>query len=815
MISPLPLFRLCLLCLAASLSLSALQAQVSVVPQAAKGPTVREVSVQFKGVASLDAARVKAQMATREGAPFSDENVERDIRALYATGAIDNVDIQAQPVGDGVRVVVTLIGRGGIGEIAFEGNQVIKSDTLRDELKVKVGDPVDDVALSAGQQKIRELYERKGYSEVAVTYEVSPSTKEGFSRVAYRIDEGLRGFIGEIRFEGNNALAARRLKAVIKSREKTFYRLWGKAGKLDSQMLLDDIKAIEELYQDNGYAYVQASYRREQMNGKYAALVFEIREGSPYSIASVDLRGITIFRKEELTPAILSEAGQPYSGSDVRGDAKMVRDYYGSRGYADANVETILTDAGPGRLHLAFEVTEGRKSSIRKVNISGNVKTKDEVIRRELSFAPGEELNTVKLEAAQTTLDNMNYFEGKNDANPLTIRPVDTETEGLKDVEINVTEKPTGSVNFGAGFSSVDSLVGFVDVTQTNFDISDWGDFRGAGQRFNLNLRYGLRTSSFNTSWTEPWFMGQKLALTVSLFYQNLFYLSNVFDQTNAGASIGLRKPLGEHDYIEATYSLQQTEIKVDQNSNPDKAAPQVLLDEDGKYVNSKLEVNYVHDTRDSVFITRKGHKFEAGLMGTGLGGDVKVMGANLGGQQHFSLPGDTVLSFEGMARVVNGWGDVDKGRQDVPIFERLFLGGAYNVRGFQYREAGPKTSTGKPKGEAIGGNVSLFGSVEYGFPIMEKVRGALFWDTGMIDSDVSVPKKGKVANKDTPPKTNGTGGPLVGNGAIYSNIGVGVRLFLPIGPIRVDVGLPVVTPGDDTFVGSSPQVQFNMGYRF
>jgi outer membrane protein insertion porin family len=459
-------------------------------------------------------------------------------------------------------------------------------------------------------------------------------------------------------------------------------------------------------------------------------------------------------------------------------------------------VDTQLTDAGPGKLNVVYAVTEGTKSFIRKVNISGNMKTKDEVIRRELPFAPGDPLNTVQLETAQTTLENMNYFEGKGEANPLTIRPVATEVDGFKDVEVNVAEKPTGSVNFGAGFSSVDSLVGFVDVTQTNFDISDWGDFRGAGQRFNMNLRYGIRTSSFNTSWTEPWFLGQKLALTVSLFYQNLFYLSNRYDQINAGASVGLRKPIGQHAYLEGTYTLQQTTIDVDQG--PSDNATQLIRDEDGDYLVSKLELNFVHDTRDSVFITRKGHKFEAGLLAAGLGGDVEVFGGNIGGQQFFNLPGDTILSFEGMARWVEGWGD-----SDVPIFERQFLGGAYNLRGFDYRDAGPKDSVGEP----IGGNMSLFGSIEYSFPIVEKVRGAVFWDVGMVQSDLTAAtgSTGGVRN----------GGPIIGDGEIYSNVGIGVRMFLPVGPIRLDLGLPIMKPSDDEFAGDSPRFQFNMGYRF
>lgn len=778
---------------------SLVNAQVSLDSPASTGKRiVRDVQVIFKGAATLDANRVKAQMATRIGEPYTDESVERDIRTLYATGSVENVDIQAVNIDGGVRVVVTLSGRGGIGEINFLGNGAFDNDKLRKEIEVKVGDPVDDAKLTAAQQKIRELYEKKGFSDVLVTYDVAPSSKDGFSSVLFKIEEGSRGLIGDIRFEGNNAISSRTLKGKIKSKEKTFYRLWGKAGKLDNQSVIDDVKTIEQAFQDEGYVYVKVGYRREPIDEKSTSLIFEINEGGKYDVASVDLQGVTVFTKDELTPAIRTESGFAYSGSDVRGDEKMILDYYGSRGYADARVDTQLTDAGPGKLNVVYAVTEGAKSFIRKVNISGNVKTKDEVIRRELPFSPGDPLNTVQLETAQSTLENMNYFEGKGDANPLTIRPVSTEVDGFKDVEVNVAEKPTGSVNFGAGFSSVDSLVGFVDVTQTNFDISDWGDFRGAGQRFNMNIRYGIQTSSFNTSWTEPWFLGQKLALTVSLFYQNLFYLSNRYDQINAGASIGLRKPIGQHAYLEGTYTLQQTTIDVDQG--PSDNTTQLIRDEDGDYLISKLEVNFVHDTRDSVFITRKGHKFEAGIMGAGLGGDVEAFGANIGGQQFFHLPGDTILSFEGMARFVDGSGGKD---DRLPIFERQFLGGAYNLRGFDYRDAGPKDSTGEP----IGGNVSLFGSVEYSFPIIEKVRGAVFWDVGMVQSDLTAAagSTGGIRN----------GGPIIGDGEIYSNVGIGVRMFLPVGPIRLDLGLPIMKPSDDEFAGDSPRFQFNMGYRF
>lgn len=782
--------------LAAILTLGAAassQAQVSLETPAATGRRiVQAVDVEFQGPAAMDPDRVRAQMSTRVGEPYTDEAVERDLRNLYQTGAVENVDIRAVNAPGGVRVVVTIYGRGGIGEISFLGNAAFDNDKLRKEIEVKVGDPVDDVKLVTAQQKILELYTKKGFSDALVTYETQPSSKPGFTSVLFKIEEGGKGHIGEIRFEGNTAITDRKLRAGLTSKEKTFWRVWGKAGRLDNQAVLEDVRKIEKAYQDQGYVYVKVGYRREVVSSDRVALVFEITEGGQYQVADVALEGVTIFSKDDLSPAILTTPGETYSGSDVRGDEKMIQDYYGSRGYADARVETRLADAGPGSLKVTFSVYEGSKSYIRKINISGNTKTQDPVIRRELPLTPGDELNTVLLETSQQRLQNLNYFEGPGEPNPLTVRPVGTEVPGFKDIEVNVTEKPTGTINFGAGFSSIDSIVGFIDVTQTNFDISDWGDFRGAGQRFNMNIRFGPQRQDFSLNFTEPWFMGQKLALTTELFYRNMFFLSNRFDQTNAGASAGLRKPVGDHAYFEGIYTLQSIEIDV----NSDRRVTRVLRDEDGSFTQSKLDFGFVHDTRDSIFITRKGHKFETGLMASGLGGDAEVWGAHIGGVQFFNIPGDGIISVEGMLRHVDAWGS-----GGVPIYERLFLGGANNVRGFDFREAGPKDVTGEP----IGGSTSLFASVEYTFPIIEKVRGALFYDLAYISTDVQARNGANAAGVRR-------GGPIVGDGEIYSNVGIGVRLFLPIGPIRLDLGIPVQS---DEFSGTSPTFQFNMGYRF
>lgn len=751
-----------------------LRAQATIPSAPASQRIVKDVQVVFKGAVKLDENRIRSQMSTRVGQPFSTDNVERDIRALYGTGVVENLDIRPVDVPGGVRVIVEIIGRGGIGELGFLGNTTFDNDRLRKEIEVKVGDPVDDAKLTSAQQKISELYEKKGYSDVVVTYEITPSATEGFSTVVFRVDEGARGIINDIRFEGNTAISDRKLRQKLKSREHHFWNLWGKAGKLNSQAMQEDIKIVEQAFQDEGYVYAKVlEVRREPVSAKKIDLIFVVTEGAKYDVSAVSIAGNTIFTQEALTPGIQTEANFPYVGSYVRADEKMIQDYYGSRGYADARVNTSILESTPGHVAVVYNIVEGSKSYINKVNISGNSITEDKVIRRELPFAPGEELNTVKIAAGKSRLENMNYFAS------VDMRNTPSMNEGFKDVDINVVEQPTGSVNFGAGFSSIDSLTAFITVTQTNFDITDWKDFRGGGQRFNANLRVGNLRRDISVSWTEPWLFGRELALTVEAFYRNLSYLSTRYDQTNVGVAAGLRKRTGEHSYIEGTLTVQQVNIE-----NIDATASPLIRAEAGNYMQSKIEVNWVHDTRDNVFLTRRGHKFEVGGLVSAM--DVEAYGINFGGQQYFSLWGDTILSFEGMFRTVDAWGG---GR--VPIFERLFLGGANNLRGFDYREAGPKDNVGEP----LGGYTSIYGTAEYtvpvnilGAPADKAPRVAFFGDIGTV----------------------GAGAMDVG-GDIYSDVGIGLRLFLPIGPIRVDYAVPV---SKDQFSGSG-RFQFNMGYKF
>ncbi len=514
-------------------------------------------------------------------------------------------------------------------------------------------------------------------------------------------------------------------------------------------------------------------------------LTFVIDEGKRYTVSDVALEGNKIYTLQELTPALKTRRGHPYSATFISDDEKNIADYYGLRGYADAKVEGSVIPTGNDTVKIVYHITEGELIHIARVNISGNNHTKDAVIRREVAVAPGDEFNTVRVDATRNRLKQMGYFS------QVDIRSNATGTPGYKDLDISVTEQSTGTLQLGAGFSSIDSLTGFINYTETNFDVTNWhGGFKGGGQRFFIGVQYGIDRRDAEISLTDPWFLGHHISVGGDLFYHDLFYLSDVYDERQYGFSIPVRKPIGEHSYAEIRYTIQDMEV----DDISATASPQIQA-EKGTFLESKLELTLAQDTRDSLFLTRTGHKIEVGggMVGDWLGGDVDVYTLHANGSQYFNLPGDLILSFEGSVQNVHNWGSGNDGTSpSPPIFERLFLGGANNLRGFKYRDVGPKDANGEP----LGGDTSAYGTVELNFPIFgehdePKLRGAIFYDVGKV-----------------------TGGPTPQDGGgLNSDFGVGLRIYLIPGvPIRVDVGFPLL---HDNSNDHTAEFNFNLGYKF
>jgi outer membrane protein insertion porin family len=768
--------------------------------QTAPGPIVKDIAVENVGAPSVSKERVLANLATKVGQPYSERAAEQDIRALYATGGVSNVRIFAEPLGDGVKVTVLLQGRPVIEEILIEGADQIPMNRVRREIGTKVGDVVSEERIEDDRQKIIKLYEEKNYSEIDVQYKIQEAPGNNRSKVIYSINEGPKLVVKRITFVGNESILARDLKKVMKTKPEDILSFFTKSGRLVPSQVEEDRAAIKTLYQNRGFADVEVSDVQTlpvQRNG--VEMTVTIVEGMQYRLNTVKVEGVNVTSQDEVLSHMKMLGGQLFTPKGMGDDLKALRDFYGSRGYVDMVAAPEVLPAGPGAVDVTYRIDEGVQSYVNLVNIQGNTRTQDRVLRRELAVKPGDVFDTTLVDVSKKRLENLNYFSRVDTA------PADTIVPGRKDLNVIVEEKRTGSFNFGVGFSTIDSLLGFAELQQTNFDLFNWPNFTGGGQRFRIRGQYGLQRSDFIVALTEPWFLGQKLSVGVEGYYRNANFLSAVYNQANLGVAFQARKQLWRALSARLEYRVEQIRIyNVNMSNSPDNAnvlsgsssnvvAAPVIQDSEGTYSKSAFTGSLTWDTRDSLFLTRKGELVElTGFIAGGpLGGDVQDYGLSLEATKYFSLPFDLIFLVKGQLAVVNGWGgntaSVDGGYgSGVPIFDRLYLGGANNMRGFNFREVGPVDLQANP----IGGDSLAYLTFELTFPIVSRVRGAVFSDVGFVNvhpNDFSTTN----ANAD---------------------IGIGLRLDLPIGPIRVDYGIPVVY---DSWNGPPGKFNFNIGYQF
>src|SRR6266480_4137305 len=744
-------------------------------PQAAPGPPIiRSIDVQYTGAETVGKARILAQMRTKVGQPYSNQVVEEDIAALYKTGAIQNVRIFAQPEGDGVKVIVAVQTRAILREIEISGAERIKPGRLRKEIKLKLKQAVDEKQLEEARQKIIEVYQGRGFTDVSVQFRVDPiDEKRGTARVVFTVNEGVKGAVRAIHFEGNAHFSEKVLRKQMKTRGRTPIYFLDKSGRLDEVQLEQDLDKVREFYQDHGYIDVEVkSVRRERTEKGPMVITVVISEGPQYHVRKLTVSGYEVAREDKIRALLKMKEASVYSPKQLRDDAKAVADAYGSGGYVDLVVLPQGEPAGPAQIDVHYKIEEGDRSFVNRINIEGNTRTKDKVIRREVLVAPGDVFNTVRVDITKKRLENLGYFA------KVETYPEETDIPGRKDLTILVQEKRTGSLSFGGGFSTVDKLVGFAELSQGNFDLFNWPSFTGGGQKFRLRIQYGTQRKDFVLTLTEPYFLDRRLVLSGSAFYNEANYLSSQYDQRNYGFTFELRKPLTAYMYGTLGYTLQDIDI-----FNVDPSSSEFIQSQAGSTVESKLFGSIVYDSRDNPLLSRRGHRitFSPAMTGGFLGGDTQIYGLDLEGSQYFHLPWDTILLINGEVATVSQWGN----NNEVPIYERLFLGGSNNLRGFPFREIGPKDENGEP----TGGQSMARATIEWTFPIIEKARGAVFYDTGFVNSDAW----------------------SFGFNHMASDIGIGLRLDLPIGPLRLDYGYPVMRDG----YNGGGHFNFNVGYQF
>lgn len=775
---------------AALTSLAVLSAVGTLHAQDFEGKTISQVEIRYNGTKTVDEARLRNLMTSKAGGTYRSEALDTDIRSLYESGLVDNVRLFAEETGGGVNLIAEVTTRPTLDGVGFVGNSIFSDQKLAKESKLTAGGTLSDEQILEARRNIEKYYQGYGYPDVTVTHRIQAGANAGHSDLIFVIDEGMKNEVRKIRFEGNHVFTDPELRKEMKVKEKGWFSWLTKSGRFESEQLDKDLDAILDYYRSKGYLRASSpGIRREPVKDGRVDLVIPINEGEKYTVAGVSFGSMTVFKSEDLYPSMTLNGNDAYSSKKMRADITTIRSFYGSRGYADAQVSPDITDAGPNRVNIKYRVTEGKRFRVGRVNISGNTKTQDKVIRREITLKPGDQFNSVELETTKARLENLQYFSDVQ----ATGSPAGS---GYRDVDVLVEEKATGSVGVGLGFSSIDSIVGFLTLEQANFDLFNPWNFTGGGQRFAMNLRLGTERSEFSLSLTEPWFLDRQLALGGEIFYRQSSYFSDYYDQTNAGASVFLRKPLGRKGSIKAEYRLENVKIdsEVDEddytnrNFPGDNGSNSELSEEKigGDFLRSAVALNYVYNSLDSTMLPRSGHKVDVGLTLAGLGGDVDTFTFSAQGAKYWNLKWDSILSVNGELAFVDSInGD------DVPIFERMFLGGGRTLRGFEFRDVGPRDSD--YTNDVYGGRSLAYLTVEYTVPIIETVRAAVFSDTGFVNS----------GSWDLSPDD------------IYSDVGIGIRLKLPISPLplALDYAIPVSSPDDEADKGGQFNFSLSTGF--
>ena len=744
-------------------------------------PQIGSIAVKFVGIANVSEQVVRANMALRDGVPLDESLIDRDIRSLYRTGLFEFIEVKREELpGNVVNLVVEVTPKFRVLDVRFEGNKAYKERRLRKEVKTIANGSLDERQVKDDSEKLYEFYQKNGYNQAQVSYTIDRNRNTGFGTVTFKIREGAKVRISDIKFIGNDHVKARKLRKEMEtSKWHPFSWLTG-GGRFKDDEFDEDLDKLRDYYREQGFLDVEIA--EDKITFDYPSpsrLVITIRvdEGRQYRIGDISFSGNTIFQENLLRLIPRQRKGMVFVPSKLDKDVENLEDFHGRGGYLDTRVRLVRKpNLQTGDIDLEYQINESEKFQVESINIEGNTKTKSIVILRELVLGPGDVFDSVRMKISKVRLENTRFFEDVN------VTPESTNIPGRRNLRVAVKEARTGNLTFGAGFSSLERAVLFAEVTQSNFDLFNRKSFfQGDGQKFRLRLQLGSQSSQVVLAFEEPWLFERELAFGFQLARTSSDYNSAFYEEIRTFGQLYLRKRL--FGLIEGTGTYSYEIVDID---NVDPSAPQYIRDAAGQRTISKLGLTLLRDTRDKIINTTRGNRMEliTEFAGGPLGGDENYYKVEFRGSQFYPVFEfqEQVLALIARAGVVQEFGDSN----DVYIFDKFFLGGPQTLRGFEYREVGPKDRFGNP----LGAKTYAFFSAEYSFDVVKPIRFAVFYDGGFANSD---------AYDFAPYDYN-------------DNFGFGLRLFVAGAPLSLDFGIPLT---GDRFNKKGSQFNFSFGTRF
>lgn len=717
-------------------------------------------AVEVKGLKRIEEGAIKARITQKTGEPLSSEKTAEDIKNIYKMGYFDDVKVEMETFEGGIKLIYIVKEKPTIIRVEFQGNKELSDDKLREKITLSPGSIADITLIQDNASRIKSFYEEEGYWSATVVPVVNKVTEHEIT-LTYQIQEGEKVRIKKINILGNKAISSGKIKGVMKTSEWAIYSFLTSSGYYKKETMNKDIEAIKDLYFNRGYIKAVIADPEIKLTADKKGMIIEIQifEGDQYRVSGIEIAGNKSFSEADIRKKVSLKTGDYFSRETLKKDITALTELYTQNGYAMANVfPDIIPDEKNKEVKVIYKIEEGEIFRIGRIEISGNIKTRDKVIRREMRLDEGDKFNSALLKRSYERINNLNFFES------VELSPKPRYEERLLDIDIKVKERPTGFLSVGGGYSSVDKLIGVVDITQ--------GNLFGKGQYLKLKGELGGKSSFYELSFRDPWFMEKPISFSTDIYKTTREYVD--YKRRATGFGVGFGKSLDEYWGASISYNLEKVTIY-----DVAEGASDFIKDQIGTRITSSITPSIVRDSRDNFIDPSRGSRNSLYVTFAGIGGTNAFIKGVADSAWFFPI-GTTTVSLRGRFGYATGLFG-----KELPLYERFYVGGIYTVRGLGFGEAGPRDE----KGSVIGGTKELIFNLEYIFPILSELRlkGVVFVDAGnSYDKDEPI-------------------------GTLRYTSGLGIRWISPIGPIRIEWGYNLTKkPGE----GSS-KLEFTFGTFF
>ena len=698
------------------------------------------VDVVIKGNNRIEEDAIRRVLKIKTGDVLNSQAVSDEIKSVYKMGYFDDIRVEAQTVPQGKTVIIVVTEKPTVRGIAIDGNTwVYDDDEIKEEITLRKGSILNINTIQNDMRRIEELYKEKNFHNVKVSFKVYPK-KDNQADIEYVIDEGDKIQIKKIEFVGNNAYSSRKLKGLMSTAEKGLLSFITSSGDLNQEQLSQDAARLTAFYHNNGY--VQARVGEPEVTFEEDGIVVTVRlkEGPRFKVGAVTMAGDLIIPEEQLLERVKISEEEYYNRETLRLDVIELGDIYSDEGYAYADISPSI-DEDPDQLvaNITFDINKGQQVYFEEIVISGNTKTRDKVIRRQLQVYEQELYSGRRLKRSVRNLYRLDFFED------IKVNTVKGSGDDKMRLRLDVVEKRTGAFSFGAGYGNVENLFLTASISEKNLF--------GRGQILALKGQLGTKTQRYTLSFTEPWFLDIPLSAGADIY--NWSYDFATYDKDSIGGKLRLGYPLIDYTRGTIIYNYDIADIH-----NVEDDASNTIKRDQGENIKSSITTIIRRDSRDQLFHPTTGSMNSISYEFAGLGGNVgfnKIIGET---GWYFPLLWQTVGVLHGKA----GYAKELEGKT-LPDYEKFYMVGIDALRGFERDDLSPRDEDGNE----IGGNKFVQFNAEIRFPLVPQAGafGVVFFDTGDIYS-----------NEEDIDLAN-----------LRESAGIGIRWLSPMGPVRLEYG--------------------------